>query len=430
MTGTKITYRFLLVLTIGSILNACIEPFEIENQDFESALVVNATITDEEKRQEILLSRAYQIDSTGPVAESGAQVKVMGDDQTEYTFLESEPGTYLSSASFGAKPGVGYSLLLTTADGRSYTSDTERTPDRVMISNLYVERENNDLGEEGVSILLDNTAATGDPKYFKYEYEETYKIVAPEWTPLQYDIIDDDVFDDDGYQVGLKEEEEPRQVCYKTESSIDIQQVSTAELNTNEIIRFPARFISKENYIISHRYSILVRQYSQTPKAYFYFQKLEDFSSSESVFTDIQAGFLEGNIRPESTGEKVVGYFEVAAIDERRVYFNYSDLFPGEALPNYPVTCELELDIPLYSPGFHITSDTPDGQERCDAFCESPLINAIRTGDIEYFQTKPGFEGYADEELSRIAPFLSKAIACLDCRALGTNLKPSFWVDE
>jgi len=428
MKKYKTIYRFLLVLTIGLILNACIEPFEIENQAFESALVVNATITDEEKQQEVFLSRAFELESEGPSPESGAQVRVVGDDQFEYIFQETESGTYKSELAFAAKVGISYTLFISTADGSSYTSDAERTPEKVMISNLYAERETNDLGEEGVSILLDNMAPSGEPKYFRFEYEETYKIVAPEWTPLVYDIIDDDLYDGDFYQVGLKEEEEPRQTCYKTVPSIDIKQVSTVELSTNEILRFPVRFLSEENYIISHRYSILVRQFSQTPKAYFYFQKLEDFSSSESVFTDIQAGFLEGNIRPENASEKVIGYFEVASVDSQRVYFNYADLFPGEDRPKYPIACELELDIHLYSMGFHTFIDE-NGQLICDAACESPLINAIRAGDIEYFQTKSGFEGLSDEELTYFAPFLSKVKGCLDCRVLGSNVKPDFWED-
>ena len=431
MIKIKIKYRILITLLVGLILNACIEPFEIENQVFESALVVNATLTDEEKQQVVLLSRAYQIDSTGPATESGAQVKVLGDDQTEYAFEETEPGTYVSEVSFGARIGVGYSLMITAADGRSYTSDTERTPEKVMISNLYAERQTNDLGEEGVSLLLDAAAPAGEPKYFRYEYEETYKIVAPEWTPFQYDIIDDVLLTDgDLYQVGIKEEEEPRQICYKTDAAIGIKQVSTADLNANEISRFSVRFLNKENYVISHRYSILVKQFTQTPEAFFYFQKLEDFSSSESIFTDIQAGFLEGNIRSTSSNdEKVIGYFEVATIDTLRTYFNYSDLFPGEDLPNYPVSCDLELEIPLYSEGFHIGIDPRTGLQICDASCASPLINAIRSGDIEYFRTKPGFDGLTNEDLSYLAPFLSKAKGCLDCRVLGSNVKPTFWED-
>ena len=425
MITFRTTYRLFLFLLLGVVINACIEPFEIEARTFESALVVDATITDEEKEQKVVLSRAFPIDSEGPLPETGAQVKVVGEDQTEYSFQETVPGTYVSLQPFAAQAGVGYALHITTSDGNSYTSESERTPDKVAISNLYVARETNDLGEDGVSILLDNTAPLGEPKYFRYTYEETYKIIAPNWTPLVYDIIDDDIYDGDSYQVGLTAEEEPRQICYKTTASTDILQISTASLGENTISRFTVKFLNRMNYAIAYRYSILVKQFTQTPEAFFYFQKLKDFSSSESIFTDIQAGFLEGNIRSATTNQKVIGYFEVAAKDERRVYFNYSDVFPGEPRPNYPVACDLELNIPLKSAGYHTT--IINGELVCDGSCESPLINAIRSGDIAYFQTAAGYEGYTDEELSYIAPYISKVVGCIDCRVLGNNVKPDFW---
>ncbi|MGB5555319.1 MAG: DUF4249 domain-containing protein [Flavobacteriaceae bacterium] len=439
MNKLKMKYRTFVLLLVGMVMNACIEPFELENNVIESALVVEATITDETKQHVVKLSRAYELESELEKLESNAQVKVVEDGAAEYLFQETEPGTYKAIQAFAANAGSNYVLLITTADGSMYTSDSETTPEKVPITKLYVERGVNDLGEEGVSILLDNESPAGEPKYFRYQFEETYKIVAPNWSPFEYDIINDDLYNPEFYQaglggyfiVGLKEEEEPRRICYNTIRSSDIKQVSTASLSENTISKFPVRFLNRENYIISHRYSNLVTQYTQTPEAFFYFQKLNDFASSESVFTDIQAGFLEGNVKSiNNKDEKVIGYFEVAAVDRKRLYFNYADLFPDESLPKYPITCDLDLDITLYHEAFHAGFNGRNGEWVCDTACYSPLINAIKEGSIAYSQTKPGYEGVNMADLAYVAPFLSKARGCVDCRALGSNVKPDFWEDE
>ena len=56
------------------------------------------------------------------------------------------------------------------------------------------------------------------------------------------------------------------------------------------------RFINRNNYIISHRYSILVRQFVQSNEAFTFYETLNDLSRNESLFSETQPGFLAGNV--------------------------------------------------------------------------------------------------------------------------------------
>lgn len=413
--------KFFLSTVMLLALSACIEPFTPETQTFENALVIEALLTNEEKQHTVRLSRTYTFEEDEPVFERNAQVQISDDMGNRYQFNEVGPGIYRSSQSFSAVPGQSYELEITTADGASYQSSSVTAPENVLIQDLKTVREINDLGEEGVSIRLDNSSTALQPSYFRYEYEETYKIIAPNYDPFEFEVLYYVACDPArSYEVGLKQIVEEKKVCFGSRNSIGFAQASTVSLTNNELSNFLIRFVNKEDYIMSHRYSILVKQYSQTQDAYSYYENLNKFSTTESIFSDIQPGFLFGNISSNSDlEEKVLGYFEVASVDERRVYFNYSDLFPGETLPPYAVNCETPGNPQLTTAGYHCADAFV-----CDGACESPLIEAILGGSIVFQSENENIT------IETPGPYFTLPSPCGDCTKLGSNIVPEFWIDE
>lgn len=406
----------ILFLTI----QGCIEPFEAETFDFESALVVDARITNEERQHEVLLSRARPFEEAGIVPESGAVVSIIESSGASYSFQEVSPGQYISTSVFGAKENESYQLRISTANGASYTSSAETVPENVAIADLEVRREINDMGEEGVAVYLDNSSLGDQPRYFRYDYEEAYQIIAPNWDPFTFKVIDSIACSDgDAFEVDI----EPKgssdgRICYGQNTSTEILLASTSNLAGNQISDFRVRFVSRENYVLRHRYSILVHQYSQSVDAHSYYQNLQAFSVSESVFNEIQPGFLGGNISSESDpDENVIGYFETATVSSKRVFLNYSDLFPEEPLPDYPISCSFLGNPRLIPEGYHCTQPP---NSICDGNCDSPLIGQIQTGTIV-------FAGQKGNDF--LAPYYTLPRACGDCTVLGSKEKPDFWID-
>lgn len=401
----KLTY----ILVVVSVLASCVEPFDISGEvetgeNIETFLVVEATLTNELKQQEVLLGRgrSFANDSLQPVTQN-ANVSIEDGNGTTFLFSEMEPGRYVSDQFFQVLPNTTYQLNVQTAQGSSYASELVSLPETATIAAVYAERITNDLGAEGVAIFVDSQVSQGEPPFLRYQYEETYKIIAPLWSPFDMVVTNPNP----PYAFDLVAREQEERVCYGSKLSNRIIQSSTLNRSGNEINKNLVRFIPRDDFIISHRYSILVRQLVQSPDAYSFYRILEEQAGSESVFSEIQPGFIEGNMsNTDNPNEKVLGYFEVANASQERLFFNYDDFFPDEELPPYVISCSF-LGAP--------PTITPAGT--------SPLKDVIDSGLSVYVRDNNG------EVASPAGPYLTANRACGDCTVLGSNVVPDFWIE-
>jgi hypothetical protein len=209
------------------------------------------------------------------------------------------------------------------------------------------------------------------------------------------------------YGFALVPKEEEKRVCYGTQLSNRIIQSSALNRSGNEINKNLMRFIPRDDFIISHRYSIPVRQLVQSPDAYSFYRTLEEQAGSESVFTEIQPGFIEGNMsNTDNPNEKVLGYFEVANASQERLFFDYTEFFPNDELPPYALSCSFLGAPPII---------TPAGT--------SPLKDVIDSGFAVYVRNNNG------EVAPPAGPYLTARRACGDCTVLGSNVVPDFWIE-
>ncbi|TMU56703.1 DUF4249 domain-containing protein [Flagellimonas algicola] len=390
---------FFAVSFSALILYGCIEPFDGEFVDFQSALVIEATITNELRNQQVILSRTYEFEADGPIAESNATVRLMANGNT-IAFQDSGDGVYISEEAFAAQAGVEYQLDITTDDGRTYGSRMTQLTATTSLDEVKAERITNDFGEDGMGIFVDSYDSTGSSKNYRYEYIETYRVIAPTWSPIS--LIGDAAGGCNVIKVPNTTDEE---ICYATDFSNEIILTSTEDLEEDRVSNFMVRFISRDNYIISHRYSILVRQYVQSNAAYTFFETLNELSGSESLFSQTQPGFLEGNVFSKETEEEtVIGFFDVVSVDEKRLFFNFNDFYPGEPLPPYVENCRPSAP-PLVSQG---------GTCVLRPIIESGL-------GVYVADNSPPALG---EGPFQIAPRI-----CGDCRELGTTELPDFWIE-
>lgn len=390
------------ILLIFFIISSCIEPFEGSFENFEDTLVVNAVLTNENTKQEIQLARSYKFDEDGPSAEQNAYVTITDADGFVREFEEVSPGVYNSFNEFAAVIDNSYYLTIRTEDGKLYRSDSMQLPKaNTQIDQLYAERLTNEKGVDGLGIFIDTFDPTKSSNFYRYEFIETYKIIAPFWTPFDRVLLfetaprtPDDQFAGPEFGTVLREQEE--RLCYGTGTSKTIDVINTSNLSEDRLSRHEIRFISNDDYILTYRYSILVRQYIQSPKAFEYFEILKGLSqSSTDLFSEDQPGFLTGNIFAiEDKNENVAGFFEVVTVDEKRIFFNYEDYFPGEALPPYFIECE------PYSAGNRL---------------EEAKIVKDKSG--VFYDDVPG------------AGVRMVQRPCGDCTVLGSNKKPKFWID-
>lgn len=420
---------FYIIVCFTTILG-CIEPFEFEVRTAENVLVVEAILTDQIMKQQIFLKRASNLEKINlppedynpnepirPIEdetnyEENAIVTIIDDLGIRYEFTEIEPGTYESDITFATELERTYQLLITTSSNEVFESDTKNVPGESKINKVYAERNFNEEGVEGMSIYVDGEDINLTSNYFRYEFEETYKIIAPNWTSVELDLV----FEGDGTVasppiIAVVPRDQEEQICYGKVKSSSILLANTSNLNTPQIERNLVRFIDRANPILSHRYSILVKQYLQSFESYSYYENLRNFARSESVFSEIQPGFLEGNIRSAIANKPVIGYFDIVSVSQERIFFDYIDFFEGEDLPPYffDFNCNRILSFPLLK----------------TIGCPPPLPVQIRLELVEYLDVNNG----ADIMSACPGPYLVTPRICGDCTVLGSNLKPDFWIE-
>lgn len=429
----------ILVIVSLLVLCSCID--ELETTVFSQAqlpdiLIVEATLTDEVKYQEVMLSRLdslvdLEIDSVfNPFIPDrnidrdlvnhveNASVSISVSNGTSISFSESSPGTYLSNQAFAAEDGLEYQLNINTDEGRSFVSKAMKIEGRSTISSLYAERMVSDLGETGIGIFVDTDRVSGNTQNLRFTYNETYKIIAPNWSPLQFKLTDYDpcALPEVTYNLEIVERSEETRVCYGYDASNTVIQNQLEVTENGKLQAFMVKFIAQEDYKISHRYSIEVNELVSSAESYGFYDQLKNFSQNANLFSQVQPGQLGGNIA-ESNGSQdgVVGFFDVVSVSKQRLFFNYEDYFPDEALPEYPIDCGLHS-----SPETHVS------------FCFSGLVsNTCPQSIIE--RVDLGTISYVDINSENIGtcpgPYIYVATPCGDCTKLGSNVVPEFWVE-
>lgn len=363
------------------------DEIELASENFESILVIEGIITDQEEVQEIKISRSYRLEDNEPAPVNNASVSVSSSEGDTFTFELDTAGIYLSQLPFSTKPGVEYSLEVNTANG-SYQSVTVVGQEQTLIDNIR-STEAQLREETGVAILV-SSSDDDSGAYYKYEFEETFKIVS------RYRILNDLIINEEGdFEVVPKANEE--YICYNTLPSQEIVLSSTTELSENNINDYLVRFISKEDSKLAYRYSILVKQLKISAEAHDFYSTLKNLSESENLFSQFQPGFLDGNIQSIADNqEKVIGFFTTAAVDEQRLFFSYTDYFD-----------------PIEDP-------RPEHYGPCEPFTPEDrnyLRELVETNQVELFGEDP--------------PGVYSVIAarCVNCNYFGTNVQPEFWTE-
>ncbi|KFF15468.1 DUF4249 domain-containing protein [Flavobacterium hydatis] len=393
-------YKTLFFILLCFTISSCTEQYAFKTSTYENILVVQANITNEYKKQEIKISRSYRFEESGPTIEEGATVYVTDNDNNTYSFsLEKISGLYVSNNEFQAIPGKTYQLNITTKEGKSYSSSVQSlTP----VSEIQVEPKIETIkGEKGVQIVVSSYDPDAKSKFYRYEYDETYKIIAPDWKPEKLILAP---FTTNGYPdfLVVPREGESR-ICYTTKKSDNLILMNTVGLSEDRI-NLPIRFIDIKNPILNERYSIIVRQYVQNLESYTYYKTLKSLSTSESIFSQVQPGFNYGNLKSnDDPSEKIIGFFEVSSISSKRIFFNFRDIFIDDPYPPYYTKCETVIYTNCWK----------------ERGCGGNKILSIVNGpgmEVLYYGT--------DKDM-----FVFITSGCTDCTKISSNIKPLFWID-
>lgn len=388
-------YNIIILFILATAFNSCTETYPLITNRYEEALIVEATITNELKNQEVKITKTARFEDEEYLPETDAEVFITDDAGTKYDFNE-DSGKYISSIAFQIESGKKYQLHINTKDGKSFESAAETLTTVTPIQSVKAVVEEKD-NISGVSISVNSFDPTSSSKYYRYDYEETYKVVAPKWRPTKA------VWNPNGFIDYFPNSTDTR-TCYGSKKNTGLLLATTNNL-TEDRVAFLARFISDQDYIITTRYSILVRQYVESLNAYNYYNTLKKMSGSGSLLSPNQPGFLLGNLRStKDQGDKISGYFDVCSVSSERIYFNYADLFPGKAAPPYYTDCK---EFCYADEPFNPDPCTHGGGPGDDLAAERIGYFSGAGGSFTFWVNTP----------------------CSDCTSIASNVKPAFWTD-
>ena len=392
---------FLIIISTP----ACIEPFEPEVATYDSTLVVDALFSDDDKPSRVTLSRSFPYSEDKATLVEGARVLIEEEGGPSSTLNESQPGIYQNDpAQFRGEAGKRYRLLIQTPDGNRFESAWELMKSAPAIEDVYFEVKSRIPDDpnlnpvKGLQFYLNTTDAENNTKYYRWEFEETWKYLLQFPEHIRADFGDGPGGGDDQI-IDIPFDEFEGSECWKTVQSTQLF-IATTENLTEDIIKdLPLHFIDNSTSRMYIRYSLLVKQYALSENYYEFLRKIVESNQATGSLFDPIPNEIFGNIRSADGKDiPVLGYFGVAGVRSQRIFVNREDLPRGFGAPFGP----------------RCTNDTIDLDFQT-------LYTRIRPEQIT-------LHDYNRNLFGNIIGYILTEIPCARCAVLeATNEKPDFW---
>ena len=399
-------HKLFAVLFISGLLVTCIDPFSPDLEKFDSLLVVDALVTDENISNYVRLSRTMQKMDDKAEKVTGATVSLTDDLGNISVLSERAPGDYRTdSLTFRGAEGRLYTLRIITTEGDEYESGPCMMYPVSDIDSLYFKKETEVTSIEGETLsgvrFYINSGEESANIFFRWTYEECWKFAVPE--PKKYNYINDST---------IVPNEMINWTCWSSKKSDEI-------LIDLKVINSPAGFFQKAITFIpadkSNRftiqYSILVKQLSISAEEYEFWNRMQQINETGGDIFDKQPFPVTSNIYNKSnSSEQVLGYFQVSAVRQERIYVTENQI-EKLGLPAFRYDCErIEKGVIDY-----ITLSPPP-------VTFDKIYNWYTTAGFDFIEPVYGSPG----KLLRLVFVPS---SCADCTCTGNIVKPDFWVD-
>lgn len=369
-------YYLLITLSIAGV--SCVESYQppVVSKDYKY-LVVNGYIDLTNGSATVELSRTMPLYSTEPTPlETNAMVSIESNNGSITTLEEVNSGVYeKSKMTFSTSQQ--YRLIIRTTDNYEYQSDYITIKNTPAIDSVYWEAEN-----EGLRIYVNTHDNTGNSRYYKWKYSETWQYSSN--FPSTLMLVNG--------QVVMRPVEEYIHRCWATNVSKNILVGSSDKFSTDIIDHYPIVYVPAGRKL-SEKYSILVSQQAITREAYEYWLQMQQTTETLGNLFDPMPYELTGNIHCTSDpSQKVLGYFSGGSTTEKRIFISPTDI------PNHLRSFQRQL----------CEQDSIPVSQMANASDQLLLISSY---------------GYPV-----VLGYLTSNSICIDCRILGgTTKQPSFW---
>ena len=294
----------------------------------------------------IILSRTRRLTDTMEfVAEAGARVSIESNHNENFLLNEKPEGKYTSNP-LALAAGKQYRLRIRTADGTEYESEFVSLLQTPPIDSVTWNQD------QHVFIYVNTHDPQNNTRYYRWDFVETW----------EYHSVYESILEFVNGQIVFRDPANYVDRCYDSAAAPSILTSSTVRLAEDIVKDFQINRIERNSDKISVRYSILVKQYALTRKAFDYWQIVRKNAEDLGTLFDAQPAQLFGNIRNiNNKNEPVIGYISGAAVQEKRIFIRRAQL---EGEQNQPMCNEIfttpaeavsYLKDPNISPAYNTT---------------------------------------------------------------------------
>lgn len=401
--GQKSIFTLFVVVTLCS----CIDPYSPKLNGYETLLVVDGLITDENTSYTVKLSGTIQEQYESPFMVSDATLFISDDQGNNSSLVNMGDGVYKTdSIEFKGTVGRTYILHVLTNEGNEYESEPvlmQSVPD---IESVYFEKDkelisNGTESLDGIRIFIDSKEGDNN-KYYRWSFEETWKFKVP--SPKRYNYINEDVI----VPVTIVKD-----YCWENRKSDEILIHTVYSGQAKRIEKEPIVFIAtdKSNRLLL-QYSILVKQYSISKNEYDFWDNMKKVNENTGDIFATQPFTIKSNIHNiNDSNEEVLGYFQVSAVKQKRKNISFNEI-AGLNLPYYHYPCERIEMAPKDYPW-------------------SPLSLPLTWDDI-YVMFASSYSFVEPKYIPgtfKLDKLVFASPECADCELTGTQIIPAFWED-
>ena len=307
-----------MIITLG-----CKDEFLLDSKTYESLMVVDGLITNEDGPYMVKISQSLPVNYLAEIPYENCIVTLIENTGKTEILTEIEPGKYMTSES-GMKGIIGneYSISITTPEGKEYKTDLQEMKELVEIDSVYAEfiylkEEGYPFGLPGYQFYIDTKTAPSQDNYFLWNMIETYEYAA------DYSLYAVMNWKGQILLEGIDTCSDFSNVywCWKTQNIGYLVTGKTSNLTIPKISNQPLNFVSTDSRRLQKKYSLLLRQYSIGEETYYFWKSIEDQISDENFLVANQPYNITGNIKNIiNPDEPVYGYFTVASVTQKRIF--------------------------------------------------------------------------------------------------------------
>jgi hypothetical protein len=382
----RVNKRLILCLTVLLVIAGCIDPYTPDLGEGNDMIVINGRITDQEGYQYVEVSRTSDIYNPIKQPVSGCSIQIENEGQKIFSMTEINEGRYACQMSKeDLLIGTKYRLLVLTPDNKHYQSDFEKLMacppiDSITYEECQKELSNPDRNVNAIQFYLYSNASGDFAENYMWEMTETWEYRSKYIIGAIYA----------GELTELKEPTDTFNTCYRSAKITDIFTHSTRNVTNSRIQKFPLNYVTDETDRLSWKYSLNVRQFSLSQKAFDYFNTIRELSKETGGMYETQPANIPGNIyNTDDPDEKVTGLFYASSVTEKRIF----------------------VKVHYYKYSLYCTAYGLRGNDLLDFL--GTIDRAMYPVYLLYVDR--GVYDYADQE-------------CIDCRKYGGNIiKPEYW---